>query len=111
MKWLFELLEEEKIPHKEELKEHWEGTKYAKYEPKVNVYVPKECKEKVELYLKEYSNPDNISCENADELKNISNDEEEQKIQTKKRNNSKKILALIPIVMILVAILCAIIMG
>ena len=32
VEWLFKLLEEEKIPYKEELKEEWIGIgKYAKY--------------------------------------------------------------------------------
>lgn len=79
IEWLFELLEEEKIPYKEELKEEWIGIgKYAQYKQNGLVYVPKEYKEKVELYLKEYNNANNIVYEDIEELKNVTIDENEE---------------------------------
>lgn len=109
--WLFKLLEEEKIPHKEEIKEYWVGNKYTKYEQNIIVYVPKKYKEKVESYLKEYSNPNNIVYEDAEELRNVPNDDEEEKREYNKRSMAKKILAIIPFAMILIIIICGIIMG
>lgn len=84
MEWLFELLDNEKIPYKKEIKEYWTGTRYTKYEQNIIVYVPKKYKEKVEAYLKEYSTPNNIVYEEAEELRNISNEEEEQHKELKK---------------------------
>ena len=81
-KWncFFKLLDDEKIQHKEEIKECWEGSaRHPRYEQYVIVYIPKECKEKVEGYLKEYSNLDNIVDEEIEELKNVSSEEEEEK--------------------------------
>lgn len=78
-KWFFELLDDEKIPHKEEIKEKWIGYgKRAKYQLNVLVYVPKEYKTKVESYLKEYENPNNIIYEEAEELRNVNIDETEE---------------------------------
>ena len=100
--WLLELLDEEKIPHKEETKECWSGSKkYAKYEQNVVVYVPKEFKEKVESYIKEYNNPNNIIYEEVEELRDISNDEEEFKLT---KISKKIIMGIFFGVMIIVAI-------
>ena len=105
-----ELLDKEKIPHKEELKESWKGSgKQPRYEQNIIVYVPKEYKEKVESYLNEYNDPNNIVYEEAEELKNITDDEEEQEREFKKRNIAQKILILIPFVMVGIVILCGII--
>lgn len=109
MEWLFELLDEEKIPYKKEIKEYWTGTKYTKYEQNVIIFVPKEYKEKVESYLKEYNNSNNIVYEEAEELRNVSNDEEEQLKELKKGKMAEKMLAWIPIGMILIVIICGII--
>lgn len=109
--WLFKLLEEEKIPYKEELKEEWIGIgKYAKYNSYVLVYAPKDYKEKVESYLKEYSNSNNIVYEDIEELKNISNYDEEVEVEQIKRDNAKKMLEWIPLGFILIIIICWIIM-
>ena len=79
MEWLFKLLKEENIPYKEEMKEEWIGVgKYAKYKATMFVCVPKEHKEKVESYIKEYNNPNNIVYEEAEELRNASIDEDEE---------------------------------
>ena len=79
MEWLFKLLEEEQIPYKEELQEEWIGVgKYAKYKATIIVFVPKEYKEKVESYISEYNNPNNIVYEEAEELRNASIDEDEE---------------------------------
>ena len=103
------LLDDEKIQHKEEIKERWEGSaRIPRYEQYVIVYIPKEYKEKVEGYLKEYSNSDNIVDE---ELKNISSEEEEEKREYKKRNIAQKILILTPFVMVGIAIIFGIISG
>ena len=109
-KWLIQLLDEEKIPHKEELKESWIGHKIPKYVQKIIVYVPKEYKEKVDSYIKEYNNPNNIVYEEIEELRNVCNDEEEQKREYKKRDIAKKIIGIIPFAMILIIIICIIIM-
>ena len=111
MEWLFKILEEEKIPHKEEIKEKWTGHRIPKYEQNVIVYVPKEYQEKVESYLKEYSNPNNIVYEDAEELRNVSNEEEEQAKEIKKGKMAQKMLAWIPIGMVLIVVICAIISG
>lgn len=111
MEWLFTLLDQEKIPHKEETTEKWVGHKIPKYEQDVIVYVPKEYKERVESYLKEYHNPNNIVYEEAEELRNASNDEEEQLKEIKKGRMAQKALAWIPIGMILIIIICGIILG
>ena len=109
MDWLFKLLDEEKIPHKEETKEKWIGYRIPKYEQHIIVYVPKEYKEKAESYLKEYCNPNNILYEEAEELRNISNEEEEQLKEIKKGRIAQKMLAWIPIGMIIIVIMCGII--
>ena len=90
MEWLFTLLDQEKIPHKEETTEKWIGHKISKYEQDVIVYVPKEYKERVESYLKEYHNPNNIVYEEAEELRNASNDEDEEQREYNNRNIAKK---------------------
>ena len=109
-KVFLELLDKEKIPHKEEFKESWKGSgKQPRYEQNIIVYVPKEYKEKVESYLNEYNDPNNIVYEEAEELKNITDDEEEQEREFKKRNIAQKILILIPFVMVGIVILCGII--
>ena len=108
--WLFKLLEEEKIPYKEELKEEWIGIgKYAKYNSYVLVYVPKDYKGKVEGYLKEYNNPSNIIYEDVEELKNISSYDEELEIERIKREKAKKILQWLPLWFVLIIIICCII--
>ena len=102
--WLFELLEEEKIPYKEELKEEWIGIgKYAKYKQSRIVYVPKEYKEKVELYIKEYYNPNNIVYEDIEEFKNVSIQENEE---FKLSRNSKNV-----IIGVFVGMIIAVIVG
>lgn len=107
MEWLFKLLEEEKIPYKEETKEEWVGIgKYARYNQNTVVYVPKEYKEKVESYLKEYKNPNNIVYEDAKELKNAVNDYHEEEKEYNKRKIAQKILTWIPIGFILIIIIC-----
>jgi len=111
MEWLFKLLDEEKIPHKEETKENWIGHKMTKYEQNIIIYVPKDYKEKVESYIKEYSNPNNIVYEDAEELKNLSNDDDEQLKEIKKGKMAEKMLAWIPIGMIIIVIICGIITG
>lgn len=110
MEWFFKLLDEEKIPHEEEIREAWGGSgRQPKYEQNIIVYVPREHKEKVESYLKEYSNPNNIVHEEYEELKNVSNEEEEENKEYNKRNIAQKILILIPFVMVAIVILCGII--
>lgn len=111
MEWLFTLLDQEKIPHREQTIEKWIGHKIPKYEQYVIVYVSKEYKEKVESYLKEYHNPNNIVYEEAEELRNASNDEDEEQREYNNINIAKKILAIIPFAMILIIIICGIILG
>jgi len=108
--WFFVLLDDEKIPHKEEIKEKWGGsTRQPKYEEEMIVYIPNEYKEKVETYLKEYNAPNNIVYEEADELKNAKNEDDEEKSEYQKRNIAQKILILTPFVMVGIAIICGII--
>lgn len=105
-----ELLDKEKIPHKEDVKECWKGSaKHPIYEQNIIVYVPKQYKEKVESYLNEYTDPNNIVYEEAEELKNINDEDEEQEREFKKRNIAQKILILIPFIMVSIVILCGII--
>ena len=111
VEWLLKLLEEEKIPHKEETKENWYGHRMPVYQQNKVIYVPKEYKEKVESYLKEYNNPNNVAYEDAEELRNISNDDDEQQAEINKGKMAKKILAIIPFAMLLVVIICGIITG
>ena len=110
IEWLFKLLEEEKIPYKEELKENWFGYKKPMYQQNIIIYVPEKYKEKVEWFLKEYNNPSNIVYEDVAELKNISNEEEQVK-EIKKGKIAQKMLAWIPIVMVLITIMCGILSG
>ena len=109
IEWLFELLEEEKIPYKEERKEEWSGHKMPIYQQNVIVYVPREYKEKVEGFLKQYDNPSNIVYEDAEELRNISGEEEEQLKEIKKGRMAQKMLAWIPIGMVIIVIICMIV--
>ena len=111
VEWLFKLLDEEKIPHKEERKENWSGYRMPIYQENIIVYVPMEYKEKVEAFLKEYHNPNNIVYEEVEELRNLSNDDEEQLKDIKKGKVAEKMLAWIPIGMLLIAIMCGIISG
>ena len=111
MEWLFALLDEEKIPHKEEKIEKWIGHKIPKYQQYVIVYVPKEYKEKIESYLEENNNPNNIVYEEAKELRNASKEDDEERREYNKRNIAKKILAIIPFAMVLIVIICGIIIG
>ena len=109
MEWLFKLLEEEKIPYREEFKENWFGYRKPTYQQNVIIYVPKEYKERVEKFLEEYNNPNNIVSEDAEELRNISNYEEEEQLkEIKKGKIAQKLLAWIPIGMILIVIVCII---
>ena len=105
IEWLIKLLEEEKIPYKEEFKENWFGYKKPMYQENIILYVPMEYKEKVESFLKEYNNPSNIVYEEAEELRNVSNDEEELIKERKKWNMMVKILTWIPIVLLFIAII------
>ena len=109
IEWLIKLLEEEKIPYKEEFKENWFGYKKPMYQENIILYVPMEYKEKVELFLKEYNNPSNIVYEDAEELRNVSNDEEELLKERKKWNMMVKTLTWIPIVLLFIAIIGVII--
>lgn len=102
MQWFFKLLDEEKIPHNEEIKEYWIGNKQTKYEQNVLVYVPKEYKEMVESYLKEYNNLHNIVYEEAEELRNISIDEDNESEEFQLTNISQKVLKYIFVGMILI---------
>ena len=104
------LLDDEKIPHKEEIKECWEGSaRIPRYEQYVLVYVPEEYKGKVEAYLKEYNNPENIVYEEIEELKSVPSEDEEEKREYKKRNIAQKILILTPFIMVGIVIICGII--
>lgn len=105
IEWLIKLLEEEKIPYKEEFKENWFGYKKPMYQENIILYVPMEYKEKVESFLKEYNNPSNIVYEDAEELRNVSNDDDELIKERKKWNMMVKILTLIPIVLLFIAII------
>ena len=109
VEWLLKLLDEEKVPHKEEIKENWSGHRVPKYHQNIMIYIPKEYKEKVESYLMEYNNPNNVTYEEAEELRNTSDDDDEQQDEIDKGNRAKKILAIIPFAMLLVAIICGII--
>jgi len=105
IEWLIKLLEEEKIPYKEEFKENWFGYKKPMYQENIILYVPMEYKEKVESFLKEYNNPSNIVYEDAEELRNVSNDDDELIKERKKWNMMVKILTLIPTVLLFIAII------
>ena len=109
IEWLIKLLEEEKIPYKEEFKENWFGYRKPMYQESIIVYVPNEYKDKVESFLKEYNNPSNIVYEDVEELRNVSNEEEEQLKERKKWKIAEKMLAWIPIVMIVIFIIFIII--
>lgn len=76
IEWLFKLLEEEKIPYKEEFKENWFG--YIVYE-------------------------------DVEELRNVSNDEEELIKERKKWKMVEKMLCWIPMGMLLIVIVLLII--
>ena len=110
IEWLVKLLEEEKIPYKEEFKENWFGYRKPMYQENIIVYVPNKYKEKVESFLKEYNDPNNIVYEEVEELKDISNEEEQVK-ELKKGKMAQKALAWIPIGMVLIVIICGIISG
>lgn len=106
-KCFLELLNDENIPHKEEIKEKWAGSaRQPIYEQDIIVYVPKEYKEKVESYIKEYNDSNNIEYEEVEELKYASDEEEKE---YKKRNIAKKILILTPFVMVAIAVICGIV--
>lgn len=109
IEWLFKLLEEEKIPYKEEFKENWFGYRKPMYQDCIILYVLKEYKEKVETFLKEYNNPSNIVYEEAEELRNLSNDEEELLKERKKWKIAEKMLTWIPMGMLLIVIILLII--
>lgn len=109
IEWLFKILNEEKIPYKQELKENWSGYRMPTYHENVIIYVPTEYKEKVESYLKEYNNPNNIVYEEPEELRDVYNDEDEELKDIKKGRIAKKMLAWIPIGMVLIVIICGII--
>ena len=109
IEWLFELLEEEKIPYKEEFKENWFGYRKPMYQDSIIIYVPNEYKEKVDLFLKEYNNPSNIVYEDVEELRNVSNDEEELLKERKKWKMAEKMLVWIPLGMVLIVIILVII--
>lgn len=109
IKWFLELLEEEKIPYKEEIQEKWQGRRIPIYQQNIIVYVPMEYKEKVEEFLKQYDNPNNIVYEDAEELRNISSEEEEQLKEIKKGRMARKMLAWIPIGMVIIVIICMIV--
>lgn len=109
IKWFLELLEEEKIPYKEEIQEKWQGHRIPIYQQNIIVYVPMEYKEKVEEFLKQYDNPNNIVYEDAEELRNISSEEEEQLKEIKNGRIAQKMLAWIPIGMVIIVIICMIV--
>ena len=106
---ILKILDEEKIPHKEEIKEKWSGHRVPTYHQNIVVYVPKEYKEKVEKILEEYNNPNNIVYEEAEELKNVFDEEEEQLKEIKKGKIAQKMLAWIPFGMVIIVIACMII--
>ena len=109
IEWLVKLLEEEKIPYKEEFKENWFGYRKPMYQDSIIIYVPNEYKEKVESFLKEYNNPSNIVYEDVEELRNVSNDEEELLKERKKWKMIEKMFCWIPLGMVLIAIILMII--
>ena len=109
-KSFLKLLDDEKIPHKEDIKEIWEGShRLPKYNYNIIVYIPKEYKEKVQSYLNENNNSNSIVYEDVEELKYVSNDTEEEQKEYKKRECVKKVLALIPFGMVGIVIMVAII--
>ena len=92
MEWLFKLLEEEKIEYKVKLKDTWEGIgKNARRRTYVLVFIEKGHKEEVESYIKEYNNPRNIIYEEAEELRNVHIDEDENG-EYKLSSISKKVI-------------------
>ena len=109
IKWFLELLEEEKIPYKEEIQEKWQGRRIPIYQQNVIIYIPIEYKEKVDGFLKQYDNPSNIVYEDVEELRNISSEEEEQLKEIKKGRMAQKMLAWIPIGMVIIVIICMIV--
>lgn len=112
IEWLIKLLEEEKIPYREESKENWFGYRKPMYQDSIIIYVPNEYKEKVESFLKEYNDPSNIVYEDVEELRNVSNEEDDEQLkEIKKERIAQKVLAWIPIVMIFIIIVCGIILG
>ena len=109
IEWLFKLLKKEKIPYKEELKENWTGYRMPTYHHSIILYVPQEYKEKVESYLEEHDNSNNIVYEEEEELRYVYNEEKEQLNEIKKGRMAQKALAWIPIGMIIIVIMCGII--
>ena len=109
IKCFLELLEEEKIPYKEEIQEKWQGRRIPIYQQNVIIYIPIEYKEKVDGFLKQYDNPSNIVYEDVEELRNISSEEEEQLKEIKKGRMAQKMLAWIPIGMVIIVIICMIV--
>lgn len=93
-KGLLELFNDEKIPHKEELKKICVGIgrRGEIYEQNIVVYVPKEYKVKAETYIKEYKNPKNILFDEAEEFQEVDIDEEEEFKLTKISKNILKYL-------------------
>ena len=109
-KSFLKLLDDEKIPHKEDIKETWEGShRVPKYNYNIIVYIPKEYKEKVQFYLNEYNNSNSSVHEDVEESKYVSNDDDDEQKEYKKREIAKKILALIPFGMVGIVIIVAII--
>lgn len=89
--WLLKLLEEENIFYEERYRgESIQKGKYSQYKAMVDLYIPKEYKEKVESYIKEYENPSNIVYEDAEELRNISVEEDDEEYKLTKI--SKKVI-------------------
>ncbi len=113
VEWLLNLLEEEKIPYRQKVEEVWIGhpTKYRKYEQNIILLVPKEYKVKVESYIRDYSNPNNIIYEDAQELQNAFDYDDEERIEKQKRNFIKKIIEWIPIILVLIIIICLMFQG
>lgn len=79
-KGLLNLFNDEKIPHKEELKKRCVGIgrRGEIYKQNIVVYVPKEYKVKAETYIKEYEDPKNILFDEVEEFKGVDIEEEEE---------------------------------
>ena len=110
--WLNNVLEDNKIPYKNEIEDYWAGTpKMPKYLEKLIFYVPLEFKEQVENYIREYTNSENTITDEPELINSEDATEQEIKITNKHQRTAKLILAIIPVVIMLSLIICGIYLG
>lgn len=112
--WLNDVLDDNNIPYKSEVKPTWEGwIKAPNYQEITYIFVPEEYKKQVEKFIEEYSDPKNIlltDLPNPEDFKKDDSEQEEKFAKsTKFISGTNRIIGIIIFLMIFTPLIISII--